>query len=88
MISRTDPFATCSSSPADSVPGVNGPSANAQVAPMKSLADLEREQIIIALKHTDGNRKKASDILGITYRTLRNKIKEYQQSGIDVPPPH
>jgi two-component system response regulator AtoC len=53
----------------------------------KALADLEREQILLTLEHTNGNRTEAAKILGISDRTLRNKIKEYQQAGFSVPPP-
>ncbi|MCS7214865.1 MAG: sigma-54 dependent transcriptional regulator [Thermodesulfovibrio sp.] len=41
------------------------------------LKDAERQLIIDALKKTDGNRTKAARILGISVRTLRNKINEY-----------
>lgn len=42
-----------------------------------SLKEAEKELIIDALKKTGGNKTKASKILGISVRTLRNKIKEY-----------
>ena len=58
-------------SPAAAVPGGAGP---------RSLADLEREAIIAALASTDGNRKKAAEILGIGVRTLYDKIKKYEIS--------
>ena len=42
-----------------------------------NLKELERETIIRALAHWDGNRTRASETLGISVRTLRNKIREY-----------
>lgn len=41
------------------------------------IKDAEREMIIDALKKTKGNRTHAAKILGISVRTLRNKINEY-----------
>ncbi|MFT5429392.1 MAG: two-component system response regulator HydG, partial [Myxococcota bacterium] len=42
-----------------------------------NLKTLERDAIDRALKKTEGNRRKASDLLGIGLRTLQYKIKEY-----------
>ncbi len=42
------------------------------------LDEMEKRMIIMALKKTLGNRKKAAEILGISERTLRNKVKEYK----------
>jgi len=41
------------------------------------LEDVERTHILSVLKGTDGNRTHAADLLGISVRTLRNKIKLY-----------
>lgn len=41
------------------------------------LKDVEKELIIDALKKTGGNRTKSAKILGISVRTLRNKINKY-----------
>ncbi len=50
-----------------------------------TLADAERNLIIDTLKHTMGNRTTAANILGISIRTLRNKLKQYQEEGVDIP---
>ncbi len=51
-----------------------GPRRTRRVQPLSSL---EREAIREALRSTDGNRRKAADLLGISERTLYRKIKEY-----------
>lgn len=42
-----------------------------------SLEDAEREAIVEALRHNDGDKKRAADQLGISPRTLYRKIREY-----------
>jgi DNA-binding NtrC family response regulator len=46
---------------------------------------MEQRMIIRSLDHTAGNRTQAAQLLGISVRTLRNKINEYKQAGLDVP---
>ena len=41
--------------------------------------------IIKSLDRTEGNRTQAAQLLGISVRTLRNKLNEYRKLGIDVP---
>jgi two-component system response regulator HydG len=66
---------------ADLPPAIAGAQRTAiQTSPAISLKDVERETIIKALQQTEGNRTKAAVLLGITRKTLQNKIKEY---GID-----
>ena len=53
-----------------------------------AVADVERDLILETLKHCLGNRTHAANILGISIRTLRNKLNEYAGDGMAVPPPH
>jgi len=45
------------------------------------LAHLERQAILETLKQTNGNQTKAAKTLGISDRTLRDKIRRYRQQG-------
>ena len=53
----------------------------------RTMEDVERDLIVETLTHTLGNRTHAATILGISIRALRNKLRDYAQSGIAVPPP-
>jgi len=51
----------------------------------RTVADVERDLILDTLDHCLGNRTHAANILGISIRTLRNKLREYSDSGLTVP---
>ena len=73
----------------------HGPAAHAarvaeQVAAShvgRTVAEVERDLILDTLKHCFGNRTHAANILGISIRTLRNKLNEYMAEGYAVPSP-
>ncbi len=50
-----------------------------------TLSEAERLLIMKTLEHTSHNRTKAADILGISIRTLRNKLNEYRKEGLIEP---
>jgi len=50
-----------------------------------SLAEMEKQMILKSLKLTGGNRSQASKLLGISVRTLRNKLNEYKKQGLILP---
>ena len=50
----------------------------------RTVADVERDLILETLKHCLGNRTHAANILGISIRTLRNKLNEYAADGVPV----
>ncbi len=52
-----------------------------------TIADVERHLILDTLTYCLGNRTHAARILGISIRTLRNKLNEYVQAGVAVPEP-
>jgi two-component system response regulator FlrC len=44
----------------------------------QSVSEMERRLILTTLDQTNGNRTHASKLLGISLRTLRNKLREYR----------
>jgi len=53
----------------------------------RTVADVERDLILDTLDHVLGNRTHAANILGISIRTLRNKLNQYTDEGVAVPAP-
>lgn len=51
----------------------------------QTVAQVERNLILDTLQHCLGNRTHAANILGISIRTLRNKLKQYSESGSQAP---
>jgi len=74
-----EPAATPSAKPGQ-VPGPGGLVG-------RTVADVERDLILETLQHCLGNRTHAAGILGISIRTLRNKLQQYREEGLAVPLP-
>lgn len=51
-------------------------------APGMSLSEVEKRLIIQTLELTAQNRTRAAQMLGISIRTLRNKLNEYKEEGV------
>ena len=73
------------------VPGSDAPAMplppGAGVAALigRRVEEVERDLILETLTHCLGNRTRAAEILGISIRTLRNKLHEYRAQGAPVP---
>ena len=65
--------------------GATPEAATGQFAgPVIPLHEMERIMIIKGLEATSGNRTQAAELLGISVRTLRNKLNEYRSLGLPV----
>jgi len=65
-----------SPSPAASLPASSDPAA-----PFPALDELEKRHILAALERCRNNRTQAAKLLGISVRTLRNKLNEYSSAA-------
>ena len=52
-----------------------------------TVEEIERELVLQTLRRCDGNRTRAARVLGLSVRTMRNKIRQYAADGRDVPVP-
>ena len=70
-------------------PEIPAPSlAPNEIVPMligSTVGEIERELVLQTLARCDGNRTHAARMLGLSVRTLRNKIRQYLAEGRDVP---
>ena len=49
-----------------------------------AVADVEQALILATLRQTNGNRTHAANILGISIRTIRNKLSAYARAGVII----
>lgn len=47
----------------------------------KTIEEMEREMILKTLEHTGNNQKEAAERLGVSARTIRNKLAKYREEG-------
>jgi DNA-binding NtrC family response regulator len=62
-------------------PGPDFEPAGDMPGSLGTLADMEKQMIMKSLENTSGNRTQAAKLLGISVRTLRNKLNEYRKQG-------
>jgi len=68
--------------PEDLIFGMGSPTPAARSLPVgTTIHEMERGLIVSTLSSVDGNRTKAASLLGISIRTLRNKLNEYSQNS-------
>lgn len=85
-VSKNAP-ATAAAPAATPAPAVAAPAAPAEASPRRNelvgrtVEDVERELILDTLNHCLGNRTQAAQVLGISIRTLRNKLNQYGESA-------
>jgi DNA-binding NtrC family response regulator len=84
-LSRPVPAAAALATAALAAPPADAPGHVAGLVGRK-VEEVERELILETLSHCLGNRTRAAEILGISIRTLRNKLGEYRSAGIVVTP--
>ena len=93
VLSRSDEVASVAATAAAAVLDNESPTAvgendaNTRGLVGRTVAEVERDLIIDTLQHCLGNRTHAANILGISIRTLRNKLKQYNEEGMAVPMP-
>jgi DNA-binding NtrC family response regulator len=65
-----------------SADGASSTVATATSARVSTIEDMERHMIMQALEESDNNQQRAAERLGISARTIRNKLKKYRDEGL------
>ena len=74
--------------PHGNAPPASEPPPPVEEAPARAghtISEVERNLIIDTLNEVDGNRTVAATVLGISLRTLRNKLHQYADEGLTIP---
>ena len=77
---RNEPAAALAEPVAPSAVGAEAPPSSPGASTF-NMAEIERATILRALEHTRGHRNQATELLGISIRTLRNKLAQYRDEG-------
>ena len=85
VLQRTVPAETLPSPAAAGAAHIVAAPAGAAPLVGRTVAAVERDLILETLNHCLGNRTHAANILGISIRTLRNKLKQYSTEGMPMP---
>ena len=59
-----------------------------EIVPMligSTVEEIERELVLQTLARCHGNRTHAARVLGLSLRTMRNKVRRYATDGVDIP---
>jgi DNA-binding NtrC family response regulator len=70
-----DDFFTDADPAGDAAPSASNPK-------LSTIDDMERFMIMQALEETGQNQQAAADKLGISARTIRNKLRKYREDGL------
>ena len=76
--------------PAPEIPPESQVLSPHEIVPMligSTVEAIERELVLQTLARFDGNRTRAARVLGLSVRTMRNKIRQYATDGRDIPAP-
>ena len=74
--------------PPEISPSESQPLSPHQIVPMligSTVEAIERELVLQTLARCHGNRTHAARVLGLSVRTMRNKIRQYATDGVDIP---
>jgi DNA-binding NtrC family response regulator len=72
--------------PDEGVPGKSGPAGAADGPALRvrvgsSIAEVEKQLIFATLEHCGGVKERTAEVLGISLKTLYNRLREYGQAG-------